>query len=327
MKQYLFSFEKEINSESIMKNLKHFDEYQHVNNHFWGKGKQGEIDIWWYDDFESEFQIIVFNMSLKEDFHFLDDQKDFDSITFRFFLNLEVVYDQLKIGKENHSNVVVYNSKRSVHTTVPKNQKMTGVTFRITKSFIKKLTKERWDQISDIIGNSENWMIHETLSLEMDRILKDIIILQSGIEGKYGLTLSKSIELITYLLIQIVHHRSNQKAFRIDDDLMVELFKIKDQLLDNLMDPPPITELSQEYGMNIGKLRNNFKKVFGSSPHQFIINERLIEARRLVKNTKMSMSEISDLTGFTDSSHFSKEYRKKYAIAPLKDRKDKSKIL
>ncbi|KXX70542.1 helix-turn-helix domain-containing protein [Flammeovirga sp. SJP92] len=321
MGTHSFSFGKKITASSILDNLKYYEEHQHNNNHFWGKGKQGEIDLWWYDDFDHEFQILVFDMSFKEDFHFVDNQKDFDCITFRFFLETEVIYNQMKVGKGNHANVVIYNSKKSVPTKVLKDQELKGVTFRITRQFIKKLCNDRWDLISNFIENPKDWMIHESLDLEMERLLKDIIVIQKGIEGKYGLTLSRSVELMTYLLIQLFKNRANQKSIQLSDEKLVEIFKIKDLLIENLMEPPPITELSEKFGINIGVLRTNFKEVFGTSPHQFVINERLIEARRLVKFTELNMTEISDQIGYTDSSHFAKHYRRKFGISPLSDRK------
>ena len=53
----------------------------------------------------------------------------------------------------------------------------------------------------------------------------------------------------------------------------------------------------------------------------FIKIKRLNKAKELVTGTSMSVSEISDKTGFSDYNYFLRVFKKHYGISPKKMRK------
>lgn len=59
-----------------------------------------------------------------------------------------------------------------------------------------------------------------------------------------------------------------------------------------------------------------FSKQVGMSPAQFILINKLDEAKRLLKYTKTSVGEVAESLGFYDTAHFSNRYKQAYGVTP-----------
>lgn len=64
-----------------------------------------------------------------------------------------------------------------------------------------------------------------------------------------------------------------------------------------------------------------FKATYGISPYQYVVSERIAEAKRLLRNTHTPMSDIASLSGFSSQSHFTTAFKKVVGITPLTYRK------
>jgi len=58
------------------------------------------------------------------------------------------------------------------------------------------------------------------------------------------------------------------------------------------------------------------KALTGMTPQKYIMEYRLERAEALLREGKYSVTEISEMTGFVNASHFSTKFKKKYGIAP-----------
>lgn len=81
-----------------------------------------------------------------------------------------------------------------------------------------------------------------------------------------------------------------------------------------------IDSLAQMEHMSGTSLRNIFKKHTGVSPNEYIITQRISAACRLLAQTEQSISEIAALVGYHDQYYFSKIFKKKLGVSPLKYR-------
>lgn len=64
------------------------------------------------------------------------------------------------------------------------------------------------------------------------------------------------------------------------------------------------------------KLVEVCQKSFGQSPKSMILDKKITEAKRLLYFTNKSVSEIAYQLGFTDSSYFSRLFKKKTKLSP-----------
>ncbi|MBS4208866.1 helix-turn-helix domain-containing protein [Bacillus sp. FJAT-50079] len=63
-----------------------------------------------------------------------------------------------------------------------------------------------------------------------------------------------------------------------------------------------------------------FKKQMNCSPHQYLINYRINNAKKLLYNTKLSIKEIAFTCGFNSVSHFTTTFKKHVDVSPNKFR-------
>lgn len=74
---------------------------------------------------------------------------------------------------------------------------------------------------------------------------------------------------------------------------------------------------------NVNKyyLAHAYKQVYGISPINHMIARRVQEAKRLLIETDLSLSQISVILGFSSPSYFSQRFRKSEGISPVDYRK------
>lgn len=73
---------------------------------------------------------------------------------------------------------------------------------------------------------------------------------------------------------------------------------------------------AEEMHMSRMQLHRKLKSLFGVSATEFIRNERLKTAADLLKNDKLSVSEIAYNVGFNDVGYFSKCFKEMYHLSP-----------
>ncbi len=68
--------------------------------------------------------------------------------------------------------------------------------------------------------------------------------------------------------------------------------------------------------MNKYHLLRTFKKIFGKTPHQYLKSVRLNEAKRLLENSSLSVSQIASSVGFEFLSTLSQLFHHQYKLSP-----------
>jgi AraC-like DNA-binding protein len=91
---------------------------------------------------------------------------------------------------------------------------------------------------------------------------------------------------------------------------------VRDRLLENLEQPPFITELSTLAAMSPTKLKRLFSQVFGNSIFSYYQGIRMKEAARLLKDERLSVSAVGYRLGFTNLSHFSRAFEAHIGLKP-----------
>lgn len=84
-----------------------------------------------------------------------------------------------------------------------------------------------------------------------------------------------------------------------------------------------IESLAQMEHMGCTTFRSVFKGHTGLSPNEYIITQRISEACRLLTQTSMSVSAIAAEVGYSDQYYFSRIFKKKVGMPPLKYRMEK----
>ncbi len=79
--------------------------------------------------------------------------------------------------------------------------------------------------------------------------------------------------------------------------------------------------LAELCGITATYLRQLFKNVFGTSPLKYINNLKIERSKELIESGIYSISEAAFLSGFSDISHFSREFKKTESVPPSEYRR------
>lgn len=81
-----------------------------------------------------------------------------------------------------------------------------------------------------------------------------------------------------------------------------------------------IDNLAKLTGLSTTHFRRLFKKVYRISPLEYLISIRVSKAKDLIKSDMYNVSEIAELTGFSDICYFSRMFKKYTGCCPTKFR-------
>ena len=125
-----------------------------------------------------------------------------------------------------------------------------------------------------------------------------------------------------YELISVYFNQSAEDPrscpFLMDDVYLGKVKQVKDIVVDRMIDPPSLNDLSEEVGLNLKKLKQGFKQVYGSSVFHFLFDYKMEYSRKLLDTGKYNINEVGEKVGYSTASHFIASFKKKYGITPKK---------
>lgn len=92
------------------------------------------------------------------------------------------------------------------------------------------------------------------------------------------------------------------------------------RLRDDLAAPISVPELARTVGMSPSSFHEHFKAVTATTPLQFQKELRLLESRRLLAAGDRTVTETALAVGYQSPTQFSREYSRKFGVAPRDDR-------
>jgi AraC-like DNA-binding protein len=90
----------------------------------------------------------------------------------------------------------------------------------------------------------------------------------------------------------------------------------RDIMLERMMNPPSLVELSRTIGLNDNKLKIGFKELYGTTVFGYLREKRLEKAFLLLQQGDLNVNETSLMVGYSNPSYFSEAFRNKYGVNP-----------
>lgn len=130
---------------------------------------------------------------------------------------------------------------------------------------------------------------------------------------KYGYADMLTIKL-SELLLQIFRSENNIISTK-------DFAYIINYIRENFHEHINFSDCSKQLNISYDYFQHKFKSLTGLSPQKFLIEQRLLASRKMLKGSNYNCSEIAYRCGFCTSSQFSALFKKTYGITPLQYKK------
>jgi AraC-like DNA-binding protein len=122
------------------------------------------------------------------------------------------------------------------------------------------------------------------------------------------LKVKEAVKLILHIMPQL-----GGFLFGLSEPYKIDLEKF---MLSNFHFNVPVEKFAQLTGRSLAGFKRDFQKTFGTSPRQWLMEKRLMEACHLIEKKNKKPAAIYLDLGFESLSHFSHSFKKKFGKAP-----------
>jgi len=127
---------------------------------------------------------------------------------------------------------------------------------------------------------------------------------------------AKAYELFSLYFSNPEDNSNENCPYLSNEETMKQLKQVKDIVIEHMADPPSLEELAKQVGINLKKLKQGFKEVYGTPVFTFLLNYKLEFSKKLLLENQLNVNEIGNKVGYSTSSHFIAAFKRKYGITP-----------
>ena len=227
-----------------------------------------------------------------------------------YFNNGNYSFDVL----DQHS-ILLYNPQQKLPINLEIRPKTTLVSLLVSIKKFHSLFSKEAGYIPFLSEDNINRKYYD------DSIIKPIVLQQllnadinSSIRNLY--VKGKIYELLS------LHFQKDEAAtgeycpFLVDERDVAKIRKAKDIIINKMSEPPTLQELANEVGLNLKKLKEGFKQIYGDTVYSFLFDYKMEHARKLLESNQMNVNEVGLKIGYSTASHFIAAFKKKYGTTP-----------
>lgn len=231
---------------------------------------------------------------------------------------------------EQYQNAIVASSEHNGHVLLFKaGEKITVNSLEIEREKfqskmecdLKSLDAELKKLFRDIKASGA-FYYSGNYSLAISDILADMVEFKSENFTRKLFLEGLAYQILTHQILQYQDDKKeegNRTLLRSSE--LKQINHISSLIESNISDVPTVENLAREAGLNINKLQEGFKKLYGSTVNNYVQKVRLDAAYNLLTKTDLSISEIVNAIGLSSKSYFSKIFKQRHGIAPSEFRK------
>jgi AraC-like DNA-binding protein len=222
------------------------------------------------------------------------------------------------------SSILIHREDNQVE--IPKDIEITSLAINLRPDyFYNLLIKSDFPKINYVEkilahpGQHNVFFNQESTSARMKMIIHEIMFTRFTGALKRIYIEGKVMELISLRLASWMDQENQDRFSPPHRFSPIEIEKIKEAqhiIITRYLNPPSISQLARQVGLNEFKLKNGFKAVFGTTIFGHLREHRMHLARSLLLSGDMNVTEVSYAVGYSNASHFALSFRKEFGINP-----------
>jgi len=256
------------------------------------------------------------------------DRKDQIVITYVLEGHVQSSYTGMKGVFHNQDGKAsfIYGPNDNDHL-LAENQYIDSLAFGIDKVFFKNLlTNEDDPWVENLLNQIEAGRPFSPtpesfpISAGIRHLLAEIrgSDLQGGLKNLFRQ--SKACELLLKQIQDIQRYESHFMHYTIPSRDLEKLYWVKNYLELNALGHISLAQLSRESGLNLFKLKKEFKELFGVTIFEQVRAHRMQHAMSLLTDTKSTVGEVAEVLGYEHTQHFSTAFKKHFGESPSRYR-------
>ncbi|MCK8495098.1 AraC family transcriptional regulator [Spirosoma sp. RP8] len=259
--------------------------------------------------FNAHIRMLILNYELKDDLLLQNPEVNAAGRMILFkFQNVIHKPNTATTGKEAPS-VLIATSSMNTDVVIPIHTNTSTINIEVDTNYLKELVdvSDESPVLQSLLANEQPLLFEEMIFPSLQGIIDEL--LTESVDETFQLFFLKikAEELICRLLMAL-KKRDEKQLYSINGLDSQAIYRVKAQILERLETPPVISELAVSARMSPSKLKRLFKQIFGNSLFSYYQDFRMREAARLLKEEKLSVSEVGYRLGFTNLSHFSRVF-------------------
>ena len=272
--------------------------------------------------FNGHIQMIISNYELNKDVDVKNPNTDTTRrLIFFKFQNIFPKTETLSAGKQPEAmpSVLIATSRLNTDEVISIHTNTATVNIEVDADYLSGLLdlSAKSQVLQSLLQNTQPLLFEQIIYPSLQNIVDEIVT--NPIDDTFELFFLriKAEELICRLLMEL-EKRDEKHLYPLNARDIQTIYKIKEQMLEHIETPPVIKELAVSANMSQSKLKRLFKQIFGNSIFSYYQEFRMKEAARLLKDEKLSVSDVGYSLGFTNLSHFSRVFEKIIGLKPKK---------
>ncbi len=217
-------------------------------------------------------------------------------------------------------NAIIHFPNTGGEIIAEPNEEISILSFHLSAEFLSSILNaddSLGDDFSNILSGSQDLIYSDFdfMTAEMKQICESIIHNKKSKIANSMFIEAKVLELISLHLEQL-YLRNTSGKIELNDENSFLATEIKQHIIENIISPPSIMELSARYSLTHTRLNQIFRAETGLTVFEFLRQYRLELTRNLLLERKYNISEISYLAGWSSPAHLSREFKKKFGVNP-----------
>lgn len=220
----------------------------------------------------------------------------------------------------DNRSILLYNPQRVLPINLEIQPKTTLISLLISIEKFHSLFSKESGYIPFLSDENSNKKYYDDTKIKtsVSLVLKQIINSNSNSAIRDLYIKGKAYELLSLHFQKEENTNGEYCPFLVDEQNVLKIRKAKEIIISRMAEPPSLQELANEIGLNIKKLKEGFKQIYGDTVFSFLFDYKMEHARRLLESNQFNVNEVGVKIGYSTSSHFIAAFKKKFGTTPKK---------